>query len=371
MPDAMNVLFAGGGTGGHLYPALAIARAMVAANPDVRPFFIGAQRGIERDVLPGTEFPFELLDLHPLYRSRPWLNWRTLSGSTTSWRRISKLVARSHPRALVATGGYAAGIALGYAVWSGIPIAIQEQNSFPGLTVRRFARRASQIHLGFPEAARLLHTGKRTSVFESGNPIEPPIPLAERPGRADAARKWGFEGAALPTLLVFGGSQGAEGINAAVAKWTSGGGAKGLRVIWATGRGHFDRYAGLERESVRIVPYISPMSEAYCAADLALTRAGAMTTAELAAWGIPAILVPLPTAAADHQTANARAISAAGAAVMIQQGAFTGDLLNATVTRLINDPVILGEMREKTLIRARPDAAQTIAVKILGMPCFK
>lgn len=367
----MNVFFAGGGTGGHLYPALAIARAMVAADPRVKPFFIGAKRGIEREVLPETEFPFELLDLHPLYRSQPWHNWRTVAGSITSWRRVSGLAAATKPRALVATGGYAAGVALAHAVWNGVPIVIQEQNSYPGLTVRRFVSHARQLHLGFPEARWALRPGRRTQVFDSGNPIEPPIPLNERPSRADAARKWGFEGPAVPTLLVFGGSQGAEAINAAVSRWASGGGAKTIRVIWATGRANYQRYAGLERESVRIVPFISPMSDAYCAADLALTRSGAMTTAELAAWGIPAILVPLPTAAADHQTANARAIAAAGAAVMIQQSALTADLLSATVARLINHKELLDEMREKTLMRSRPDAAQNIAANILGLSCIK
>lgn len=366
----MNVFFAGGGTGGHLYPALAIARAMVAANPEVKPFFIGARRGIERDVLPHAEFPFELLDLHPLYRSQPWRNWRTVAGSATSWQSISRIAAKTVPSALVATGGYAAGIALGYAVWKRVPIVIQEQNSYPGLTVRRFAARAAQIHLGFPEARRLLRPGSRTCVFESGNPIDPPPAPERRPSRAEAARKWGFEGADVPTLLIFGGSQGAEGINSAVAKWISGG-SRRLRVIWATGHAHFERYAGLARESVRVVPFISPMSDAYSAADLALTRAGAMTTAELAAWGLPAILVPLPTAAADHQSQNARAISAAGAGVMIQQNAFTAELLETTVTRLLSDHRALREMHEKTLMRSRPYAAQMIAKDILSLPCFK
>lgn len=366
----MNVFFAGGGTGGHLYPALAIARAMVAADLRVQPFFIGAKRGIERQILPGTEFPFELLDLHPLYRSRPWLNWRTVAGSGSSWRSIARIAAESQPCALVATGGYAAAIALGFAVARRIPIVIQEQNSFPGLTVRWFARRAAQLHLGFPEAARLLHPGPRTRVFESGNPITPPLPENERPSRLDAAARWGFEGPPAPTLLVFGGSQGAEGINRAVAEWAPRA-TNGIRVIWATGRANYDKYASLEGQSLRIAPFISPMSDAYCAADLALTRAGAMTTAELSAWGIPAILVPLPTAAADHQTANARALSAFGAAVMIQQTALTAALVGATVTRLINDPGLLSEMREKTLMRARPDAAQAIAANILGMDCFK
>lgn len=366
----MNVLFAGGGSGGHLYPALAIARAMVAADPRVTPFFIGAERGIERNILPETEFPYELLDLHPLYRSQPWRNWRTLAASRGSWRRIARIVADQSPRALVATGGYAAGIALAVAARRHVPIVIQDQNSIPGLTVRWFAPRAAQLHLGFPEAAHNLRLGRRTAVFDSGNPIAPPLPLNERPSRADAARKWGFSDGSTPILLIFGGSQGAEGINRVVAKWLARSG-KEPRVIWATGPTNFGKYARLERASVRIVPYISDMASAYCAADLALTRAGAMTTAELSAWGIPTILVPLPTAAADHQTQNARAISASGAAVMIQQDALTPESLGAAVMRLASDSTLLGEMREKTLMRARPDAAQVIAAKILAMDCFK
>ncbi len=367
----MNVLFAGGGTGGHLYPAMAIARAMVAADPRVKPFFIGGERGIEADILPHSEFPFALFNLHPLYRSQPWLNYRTLAGASSSWRGISRIATELKPCMIVATGGYAAGIALGYAVWSGIPIVIQEQNSFPGLTIRRFSSRATQIHVGFPEAAKRLRLGKATQLFVSGNPIDPPSSPDERPSREEAARRWGFEGPHVPTLLVFGGSQGAEAINSVVSRWASGGGAKSMRVIWSTGRANYARYAGLGRESVRVVPFISPMSEAYCAADLAIARAGAMTTAELSAWGIPAILVPLPTAAADHQAANARAFAAAGAAVMIQQSEFTPALLSQTVARLLSDDATLGAMREKTLFRARPNAAQEIATKILSIDCFK
>lgn len=366
----MNVLFAGGGSGGHLYPALAIARAMVAADSRITPFFVGAERGIERNILPETEFEHELLDLHPLYRSEPWRNWKTLRASTGSWRRIARIVAERSPRALVATGGYAAGVALGVASRRRIPIVIQDQNSVPGLTVRWFAPRAAQLHLGFPEAARALRLRSHTQVFDSGNPIAPPIPMNERPSKTKAAAVWGFNDISAPTLLIFGGSQGAEGINKVVAKWLPRVG-KEIRVIWATGPANFGKYARHEKATVRVVPYISDMATAYCAVDLALTRAGAMTTAELSAWGIPAVLVPLPTAAADHQTQNARAIAGSGAAVMIQQDALTPESLGATVTRLANDAAIRDEMREKTLKRARPDAAQEIAAKILGMDCFK
>ena len=369
----MNVLFAGGGTGGHLYPALAIARALVAANPEVKPFFIGAQRGVERTVLPTTEFPHELLDLHPLYRQRPWQNWRTLRSSTGAWRRISALVDELRPGALVATGGYAAGIALAVAARRRVPIVIQEQNSFPGLTVRTFARRAAQIHLGFPEARARLRLGPRTQLFATGNPIEPPPPPGERRLRVDASTAWGFADPARPVVLVFGGSQGSAAINAVVAEWlkerevTRG----GVNVIWATGPSTYDRYAALDAPDVRVRPYIAPMRDAYSASTLAVTRAGAMTTAELSAWGLPSVLVPLPTAAADHQTANARAIAADGAAVMIEQRELTPSTLGNTIHSLLTDERRLDGMRSATLRRARPDAAQNIAGHILELLCLK
>ena len=366
----MRVLFAGGGSGGHLYPALAIARALVERDARVKPFFLGARRGIERTVLPQTEFSFELLELHPLYRSHPWLNWRTLAGSATSWRRIAAIVASDRPYALVATGGYAAGVALSVARWKGVPIVIQEQNSVPGLTVRLFARRAKQIHLGFPEAASHLSVGPSTSIFDSGNPIAPPIPVDERPSRAGSEERWGFESSAAPILLVFGGSQGAEGINRIVAKWVERGSGQ-VRVIWATGPTNFDRYSHLDSAHVRVLPYIQRVADAYSAADFAVSRAGAMTTAELSAWGIPTILVPLPTAAADHQRQNARTIAASGAAIMIEQPALTTDLLGATIERMATDSGLRAGMRERNLERARPDAAQHIATDILSMDCFK
>ena len=149
----MRVFFTGGGTGGHLYPALAIARALVRLRPVVHPYFIGATRGIEREILPTTEFPFSLLDLHPLYRSAPWNNWRTVAGLTTGWRQVDDLAASERPQLVVATGGYAASAALAFATLRRIPFVIQEQNSFPGKTVALFARWAREVYLGFPEAA--------------------------------------------------------------------------------------------------------------------------------------------------------------------------------------------------------------------------
>jgi len=336
---------------------------MQRLNPDIRPFFIGALRGIERSVLPGTEFPHELLDLHPLYRSRPWENWKTLCGGVTAWSRLGRIVREERPRCVVGTGGYASGVALAYATMHGIPFAIQEQNSYPGLTTRFFSRYARQVHNGFPEAARHLSSGKRTTVFDSGNPIEPPPdPL---PDKTMARSAWGFPPSAGLVMLVYGGSQGSKAINDVVAEWVRRGIPEQVHVIWATGQGTHADYSALETDRVRIRAYLSPVSEAYAAADFALSRGGAIATAELCAWGIPPIVVPLPTAAADHQTANARALAAAGAAELIPQTALDVASLDKSVRALVDNPELLRQRSAAVLERARPNAAEEIATRIL------
>ncbi|MEJ7759909.1 MAG: UDP-N-acetylglucosamine--N-acetylmuramyl-(pentapeptide) pyrophosphoryl-undecaprenol N-acetylglucosamine transferase [Gemmatimonadaceae bacterium] len=361
----MRVMFAGGGTGGHLYPGLAIAKAMIKLDPAVIPFFVGARRGIERDVLPTTGFTHELLDLHPLYRARPWENWQTMRGGVTAWRRLAAIVRDEKPACVVGTGGYASGLALAYAAMHGIPYVVQEQNSFPGLTTRAFSRYARQVHNGFPEAANHLSPGRQTIVYDSGNPIEPPpVPL---PDRLAARTKWNFPLNTGSVMLIYGGSQGSRAINDVVAAWLSTSLPQGLSVIWATGQKTHAEYAALETERVRIRPYLSPVADAYAAADFALSRGGAIATAELCAWGIPPLVVPLPTAAADHQTANARALAAAGAAEMILQSDLTPDRLNAAVTALISNPELMRQRSEAARSRARPNAAAEIARHVLDL----
>ncbi|MGH7633418.1 MAG: UDP-N-acetylglucosamine--N-acetylmuramyl-(pentapeptide) pyrophosphoryl-undecaprenol N-acetylglucosamine transferase, partial [Gemmatimonadaceae bacterium] len=210
----MRVMFAGGGTGGHLYPGLAIARALVRQNPEVRPFFVGALRGIERDVLPTTEFEHLLLDLHPIYRQRPWRSWRTVRGLGSAWGALGR-EHRAHPSQLVVgTGGYASGAALAFALRHRIPMQLQEQNSIPGVTTRFFARYAQACYLGYPESRARLHPGAHTQLFDIGNPIEPPP--SPRPSREEARRQWGFPASGGRVLLAFGGSQGARQLNDAI-----------------------------------------------------------------------------------------------------------------------------------------------------------
>ncbi len=363
----MRVFFAGGGTGGHLYPGLAIARALVQIAPQVAPFFIGAQRGIEKDILPTTEFPFMLLNLHPLYRRTPWNNWRTLFGAVGAWREISQLAAKDPPQLVVATGGYASAVALAWARMHGVPTVLHESNSHPGLTTRAFAGNATAIYLGFPEAAAYFKAGPNTQVVALGNPIEPPpVPPISR---AEAREKWGFPVDAF-VVLVTGGSQGARALNDAVAAWCTNGLPDGVAIIWGTGRNQAAAYLDRDSGLVRVRAYLAPIADAYAAADLAVTRAGAMTIAELCAWGIPSVLVPLPTAAQDHQTQNACAIAGVGGAVHLPQAELSAESLDATVRALVSRPDHLAAMRKALEQRARPTAAAEIARALLQLPRF-
>jgi UDP-N-acetylglucosamine--N-acetylmuramyl-(pentapeptide) pyrophosphoryl-undecaprenol N-acetylglucosamine transferase len=360
-----RIVFAGGGTGGHLYPGMAIARALVRARPTITPFFIGALRGVEREVLPKTEFPHMLLDLHPLYRTAIWKNGSTIAGAVSAWRHIGEMVRQERPALVVGTGGYAAGIMLAYSVVHRIPIVQQAGDSLPGLTARAFGRWSREIYLNFPEAARVLTAHHPGSLVDTGAPVEPPpIPL---PDRRAARERWGFPPDGGRVLLVYGGSQGSLAINRVVAEWIGRGLPDDLYVIWGTGRGTYDQFKACESPRVRVRDYLAPISDAYAATDLALARAGAMTTAELFAWGIPALLVPLPTAAADHQTTNAVTLERAGAAIHIPQSQLTVDHFDATIRRLLADPSALSTLAAGAARRARPNAADEIARRILAL----
>src|SRR2546429_1024599 len=208
----MRILLAGGGTGGHLMPARALAQALAAARADVEPVLVGAERGIEAQLLPRYPFRYALLPIEPIYRSRWWKNlrWPLIAGQV--WRSVGRVLDAERPVLVIGTGGYAAGPVVWRAARRGIPTVLQEQNAFPGLTTRWLARRARPVHLGLPEAPQPVPPGRGTEVFALGNPIRPPAPG----DRAAAARQLGLV-AERPTLLVFGGSQGARAINYAMA----------------------------------------------------------------------------------------------------------------------------------------------------------
>ena len=367
-----TVIFAGGGTGGHLYPALNIAAAMRELRPDLETIFVGARRGVEARVLPEKGVDHVLLPLQPIQRTRVWRNWKLVPAMTGAAWGLSRLMLKTRPSLVVGTGGYASGPACGWGLLVGVPIALQEQNSYPGLTTRWLSRHASQVHLGFPEAADHLDPGKNTEIREHGNPIEPPERDVDR---AEAREYFGLRQDST-VLLVVGGSQGARAINEALVgalERVAAGDAErppSLEILWATGRSH------IETISARLGPlgvsdwvktrgYIDEMPKALASANVAVSRAGAMGTAELLAWGIPAILVPLPTAAADHQTHNAKALAAFGAAVALEETVMSPARLWDDVVALAADDDRRASMAERARERARPEAARRIAEDLL------
>jgi UDP-N-acetylglucosamine--N-acetylmuramyl-(pentapeptide) pyrophosphoryl-undecaprenol N-acetylglucosamine transferase len=359
----VKVVIAGGGTGGHLMPALALAQALRDARPDLEILLVGAERGIEAKILPRYPYPFRLLPTEPIYRRTWWRNARLPLVAWRVWRAVDRLLDVERPAIVVGTGGYAAGPTVWRAQRRGIPTALQEQNAFPGLATRWLAKGARQIHLGFPEARARLTLGRSTEVFTFGNPIRPPEPGE----RAIALRALDLD-PARPCVLVFGGSQGARALNNALAGALERGLLPGTSVLWGTGTASeaaLARHADPGRVVVR--GFFDPMTLAYRAADLVVCRAGAMTVAELCAWGKASVLVPLPTAAADHQTYNARALADVGAAVLLPENELSPESLADVVSQVLADRVRLASLGALARDRGHPGAAREIASTILTL----
>ncbi len=346
-------------------PALALATQLRQAQPEVEPFLVGAERGVEAQVLPTRDFRYALLPMEPIYRRTWWRNvrWPLVLGQLT--RQLRQLFREEQPVAVLGTGGYASGPVVWWASRRGLPTAMQEQNAFPGLATRLLARRVRHVYLGVPEARRLLKPGASTECFDTGNPIAPP----EHDRRATAMTRLGLD-PSRPVLLVTGGSQGSLAINRAVARWLEqrSDAEQMWQVLWLAGRATYAEFASLGRlDGVVVRDFQDPMADAYAVADLVISRAGMMTVAELCAWGLPAILIPLPTAASDHQTHNARVLQDAGGACMLLQSTMERDGLGPTLMALLTDEVSRRRMAAVARARGRPDAARDIVSLFLTL----
>ena len=362
---AIRVLISGGGTGGHLYPALNIAAALRRAEPTCELLLVGAERGIEQRILPTSGYAYRLLPTEPLRRSKPWKNWRILATTPRVYRGLTEAFRSLKPHVVVGTGGYASAPAVAYGIARRTPIVLQEANAFPGLVTRLLASHARLIHLGFPEAANHLKTGKATQVHAYGNPVAMP--------GANAASS-DFEWPAGRVLLATGGSQGARGLNelllrelGSAPRWPS-----GATMVWISGPDHHEAISSAVRSTawadrIRVVPYVAGLGACLNRITLAISRAGAMSTSELAAAGVPALLVPLPSSAEDHQRSNALALEEAGAARVFEQGSTPpGDLWNS-VMELLESESRLQAMAGAMRSRGRPDAADRIAADVLEL----
>ena len=344
-------------------PALAIAAALEEHAPHLHPVLVGASRGVEARILPTRDYRYHLLSAEPIYRRTWWRNFRWPFVAGRLLREVARVFDQERPLAVLGTGGYASGPVVWWAARHRIPTAIQEQNAYPGLATRWLSRRVRHVYLGLPETGRLLRFGKHTQVFDTGNPIAPPTP--ERRGAAQA--KFGLDGR-RPVVLVTGGSQGALAINRIVARWLDDGGGREPALIWVTGRdthGEFARYHA--PPDVRVIDFLDPMADAYAVADLVVSRAGMITVAELCAWGLASVLIPLPTAAADHQSHNARVLATAGAAHLLPQAELTVERLAEVVSGLLRDEGRRKQMAGRALARGRPDSAREIVSNLLTL----
>ncbi|MDQ3212886.1 MAG: undecaprenyldiphospho-muramoylpentapeptide beta-N-acetylglucosaminyltransferase [Acidobacteriota bacterium] len=356
----MRVVIAGGGTGGHLYPGIAVARELLRRDPQAVITFAGTERGIETRVVPREGFELDLLRSAGLKGMTPAALVRgvlllPLSG-LDSWQ----ILSRRSPDLVIGVGGYSSGPVVLVAALRGIPTLLLEQNAVPGVTNRLLARIVSAAAVTFDSTE--VYFGRRA--FVAGNPVRPEF-LAEN--LSPAVRPPG-----PPRILIFGGSQGSHAINVAMVEAAPQLAAYpgGLAITHQTGERDLELVSdGYSRAGVsaRVEPFLFAMDREVSAADLVVCRAGATTLAELTAAGRPAVLVPLPTAADDHQRRNAEVLASAGAAELLEQKRMTGALLAERITALVGDPARLRAMAVAAHRLARPDAAMVIADKAFDL----
>lgn len=354
----MKVLIAGGGTGGHVYPGIAVAEELTRRVPGAEVVFVGTRRGIESQAVPEAGFRIVFTRSRGLPR-RAWWRWPVaLFDNVVGFFQAIGTVVRERPDVVLGTGGYVSGpVAL--AAWLlRRPVVLQEQNSVPGLANRWLAQIADEVHLSFVEARS--HFRRRDHLKVTGNPIRAYILSGDR---ASAMQEFSLT-PGQPTVFVFGGSRGAHRINeAALDAMRRLKGRVSVQFILQTGREDFEWASGVvEREQLpaRVLPYLRRIHQAYAAADLVVCRSGAMTLAEIAACGTPSILVPYPHAAHDHQVVNAANLVDRGAAAMISDRELSGERLAKEIAHWLSDRQALSRMSANARTFARPDAAERI-----------
>ena len=349
----VGMIIAGGGTGGHLFPGIAIAEEFLRRDPANRVLFIGTERGLEKKILDGLGFPLRTLKVEGLKGRGPVRIPTSLLKIPGGLLASFRILRTFQPAVVVGVGGYASGPAVLAARLMGIRTAIAEQNAFPGLTNRILGRFADRIFVTFSASARWFPAG-RTRV--TGNPIRTAF-LAERPQ--------GEKGDPRFTLLIFGGSQGSHAINRIVIDALDGLGELKERIRFIHQTGENDREAVEEgyRErgfTAEVIPFILDMAAAYRTADLLLCRAGATSIAEITAGGKAAILIPFPFAVNDHQTRNAEILVHAGAAEMIPERELDGRRLAAAIERLYHRPEEIKKMEKASASMGNIRAAAAI-----------
>ncbi|MEE1352004.1 MAG: undecaprenyldiphospho-muramoylpentapeptide beta-N-acetylglucosaminyltransferase [Clostridia bacterium] len=364
----MRVILAGGGTGGHINPAISIADYAKAHNDNFEALFIGTQRGLEHKLVPKAGYNIKYIDIAGFNRKNLLKNVSVMKKLIKARKDCRRIIREFKPDCVVCTGGYVSGPVIMAAAKEGIPSLIHEQNVYPGLTVKGSEKYVKYLAVSFDETVKLMKEKDKCVV--TGNPIRTEIINANK---ESAREKLGIN---KPFVLAFGGSLGAQRINDTVVsiipKLKDNG---GIKLLFGTGERNYENvknaaYAnGLtdEDKDIEIIPYIDNMAEVMAAADIVIARSGAITVSELAAMGKPSILIPSPNVVRNHQEQNAREFEKAGAAAVITEDELTSERLYNEIIRMLGDDNCLKNMSNNLKAIAKTDALEKIYELMIDM----
>lgn len=366
----MRILMTGGGTGGHINPAVAIAHTIKLNHPDAEIAFVGTRRGKEKELVPAEGYPLYFVEVQGIRRSLSPKNIKALYLACVSPLRAKKLLRRYRPDLVIGTGGYACWPVMKAATALGIPTAVHESNALPGLAIRKLQGHVDRIFINFEQTAQLLHVRDRSKIMHVGNPLREGFGAVSR---AQARQTLGLrEDERL--VLSYGGSLGAERINAAVLELMRELAATrpDVRIVHASGTAHYEAMreelarAGA-RDGIVLTPYIYDMPTHMAAADVIICRAGAMTVSELSRMRRACVMIPSPYVADNHQYKNAKALSDRGAAVLLEEKELTGGRLTREVCALLDDAPRRRRMGEAIATFTCEDANRLIYDELMRM----
>ena len=365
MEKELRVIISGGGTGGHIFPAVSIANAVKAMRPDAKILFVGALGRMEMQRVPAAGYEIKGLPICGFDRKNLLKNVKVLYKIWKSQRMAKKIIKDFRPQVAVGVGGYASGPTLNKAAAMGIPCLIQEQNSYAGVTNKLLAKKAEKICVAYEGMERFFPAEK---IILTGNPVRQAL-LDTTITREDAIRSFGLD-PEKKTILLVGGSLGARTINESMLRHLDLIKESGLQFIWQTGKFYSaeitERLKDQNLPNLKVTDFITDMGAAYRAADLVISRAGASSISEFCLIGKPVILVPSPNVAEDHQTKNALALSTRDAAIYIKD-AEAPDILLQKAIETVNDDAKLKSLSENVLKLALPDSANIIAKEVINL----
>ncbi|OQB15684.1 MAG: UDP-N-acetylglucosamine--N-acetylmuramyl-(pentapeptide) pyrophosphoryl-undecaprenol N-acetylglucosamine transferase [Firmicutes bacterium ADurb.Bin193] len=347
----MRILFAGGGTAGHINPAIAVAKYLMKKDDKSQILFVGTEKGLETGLVPRAGFDIKYIDVLGFKRSISLRNILAVFKAFTAYRQSVKIIKEFMPDAVIGTGGYVSGPVLAAAARRKIPTLIHEQNVSPGITSMILSQMVDAVCISFSESEKKFKKAKR--IEHTGNPLREELFSVTK---AEAKVKLGLD--SRPFIVAFGGSLGAKRLNEAIIELINVLGKKAdFQLLFATGEAQYKEVSGALKKrritdktmpNIRLVPYIHNMADVLAAADLVIARAGAITISELNALGKPSILIPSPNVTDNHQEYNARALEKAGAAVVFTEDELAGKTLAKAVSDLISDSERLAQMSKNS-----------------------